>query len=195
MVANQAQVMNLNGLPLDIYAVRSTRTPTELDAAIDKLWRGEDAGLPIVHRQAGDWLVVSRRHAGWIHTVQWRAVATGGSRGFFSTINLERHPAGRVVPFLSMPASVRVRSYVQSREPDATYTQFVATSSQSAGSLLSSVVQIARRLRWAIGPQGSAGQGVVIALQRGAVELDLVVAPDPAGSSLVINQRETGLAR
>jgi hypothetical protein len=191
VLANHAQSLIVNGVSVATYALRSVRSPAELGAIIDRFWRKGDASLPIVHQQAGEWLVVSRRDGGCIHTVQWRADVSGGSSGYYSAMNIEARPARGLLPLLPMPASVRIRSYVQSHEADAVRTQFIATIPMSTGPLVELLRRTALGQRWVVGPRGPTGQEAVLALQRGAAELDLIVTPGSIGSTLVINQRES----
>jgi hypothetical protein len=184
-VQTRAQVLNVNGLQCDTYALRSPRAPVELDGLISATWRHASEAQPVVRRQAGDWLVISRRLRERVQTVQLRLTAVGGSEGYLSELNLSRLPADRVRPALALPPEVRVHSYVQSRDPDAIATQFTASSPLSATTLLRTLSQLASRQHWTV-LATSAG----LSLQRGDFCLDLLVARDASGSSLVINQRE-----
>jgi len=184
-VQTRAQALNVNGLQCDTYALRSPRAPVELDSLISATWRRASQALPVVRRQAGDWLVISRRLGERVQTVQLRVTAVGGSEGYLSEVNLSRVPIDRVRPALVLPSTVRVRSFVQSRDADAIATQFTASSTLSAMTLLRSLSQLASQQRWTV-LSSSTG----LSLQRGDFTLDLLVARDASGSSLVINQRE-----
>lgn len=185
VVQTRAQALNVNGLQCDTYALRSPRAPVELDGLIRATWRSASEALPVVRRQAGDWLVISRRLGERVQTVQLRGTAVGGSEGYLSEVNLSRMPADRVRPALALPSALSIRSFVQSRDADAIATQFTASSPLSATTLLRTLSQLASRQHWTV-----LSTITGLSLQRGDFHLELLVARDASGSSLVINQRE-----
>jgi hypothetical protein len=199
-VLTRGQTLNINGQQCDIYELRSAKSPAQLAADLSRAWSRDNPRRPLVQRQAGEWLVISRRDATRVQTVQWQAAAGGGSRGFLSELSLDRSPDRPARPLLLLPATVQVRSFVQSRESGATLTQFTAVSTLDAISLLRSLLQSASRTRWLNQSAGigvlqadlAAGRGASLALSRGTAVLDLVIDRDASGSSLVINQRESG---
>lgn len=197
-VLARGQPLNINGLHSDTYALRSSKSPAELGPALERWWRGEAHDLPVLHRQVGEWHVLTRRSAARVLTAQWKAMADGGSGGYLSEVNLARPPDWQLSPLLKLPAAVRVHNFVQTQDAGNTFTQFLAESALDPAALLHTILVSARRTRWidnsasqwSLRSALAAGRGACIELQRDATQVQVVIDRDARGSSLVISQVE-----
>jgi hypothetical protein len=199
--------VKVNGLGFEIYSVDSLLAPGAARALIATAWSGAGGDAPVLREQTGAWLVLTRKTGTHEQTVQLRPAARGGSVGYLSDLDLAASMSMTPLPALPLPAGARIVSVTQSADSGAEATLFTVAVPLAPREAVRELQRAAARHHWrglnlnlnlglALGRGGheasaaTAGQrDVQLSLQRGAEDLEIIIGPAAAGSSLVINQR------
>jgi len=192
--------MRINGLAVEVYAVQAAEMPELAMARVAQAWARESAAPPPHQQQGGPWALLSRHRDTRAQTLQLQPAAGGGSAGYLSEIDLAAAPAPLPRPALPLPASARLVSVTESHDAGIEARQFSYWAPLSSLQALQELQRTITRGRWQVTGESIAvlaqraqgGEDLLLALQRGDDDLQLVLARAAGGSSLVINQRHRG---
>ncbi len=188
VVAENAQLLRINGLDVRSRTLTSTLAPDAACALLARQWRAADASVPVDKcERAGSWYVITHPSGDVLETAQFQAIARG-SGGFVSTLDPLAAPAGKPRARLPLPVGTRVLSVVQSIESGDSVTQFTLLLPLSLTAAVMKLRTSAREHGW---ESVQARDSSVIDFQRGAVSSRAFAARAPMGTAVVLVEHES----